>query len=142
MIDNPFFFGSFTLSALAVGDLFSFSIPAPIAIDIKPQGCPNPLKTKSKGVTPVAVLRTSDFDVTVVDIASLRLGGVAAIRSSVEDVATPFTLINGLDDAYHCHDLGPDSEVRVLTLTGVLEHGTPIEGQDVVVIKAKGRRNY
>jgi hypothetical protein len=95
---------------------------------------------------------------------SLRLGGVAAIRSSVEDVATPFTLINGLDDAYHCHDLGPDSfsdltlkfdteeliqalgevqdgEVRVLTLTGVLQHGTPIEGQDVVVIKAKGGKN-
>jgi hypothetical protein len=133
-------------------------------VDIKPQGCPNPLNTKSKGVTPVAILGTADFDITDIDIASLRLKGVAAIRSAIEDVATPFTPINGLDNAYGCNNFGPDGfddltlkfdtqeliaaldevqdgDVLELTLTGVLQDGTSIEGQDLVVIKAKGGGN-
>jgi hypothetical protein len=135
-----------------------------VFVDIKPQGCPNPLNTKSKGVTSVAILGTADFDITQIDIASLRLEGVAPVRSSMEDVATPFTPTDGLDDAHDCNDFGPDGfadltlkfdtqdliqalgdvedgEVRVVTLTGVLHDGTPIEGQDVVVIKAKGGGN-
>ncbi|MDH3669561.1 MAG: hypothetical protein OES46_00145 [Gammaproteobacteria bacterium] len=150
------------------GEFYTGTIPLsvfePVALDIKPQNCPNPLNTKSKGVTPVAVLGTADLDVTQIDIASLRLEGVAAIRSAIEDVATPFTPTNGLVDALDCNDFGPDGfddltlkfdsqeliqalgdvedgEVRVLTLIGVLLDGTPIEGHDVVVIKAKGGGN-
>jgi hypothetical protein len=37
----------------------------------------------------VAILGTEDFDVNQIDIASIRLEGVAPIRSSYEDVATP-----------------------------------------------------
>jgi hypothetical protein len=138
--------------------------PISVAFDIKPQSCPNPLNTNSKGMIPVAILGTADLDVTQIDIASLRLEGVAAIHSAIEDVATPFTPTNVLDDAYDCNNFGPDGfedltlkidtqeliaalgdvqdgEVRVLTLTGVLQDGTSIEGQDVVVIKAKGAGN-
>jgi hypothetical protein len=134
---------------------------ATVAIDVKPQSCPNPLNTKSKGVIPVAILGNAGIDVTQIDPASLRLESVAAIRSWIEDVATPFAPTNGLDDAYECNDFGPDGfddltlkfdtqeliaalgevedgEVRILTLSGVLQDGTSIEGQDVVVIKAKG----
>ena len=108
-----------------------------------------------------SVVGASGFDLTQVDIASLRLEDVPAIRSSIEDVATPFEPANGLADSLDCNDFGPDGfddltlkfdtqaltqalgdvqdgEVRVLTLTGVLQDGTPIEGHDVVVIKAKG----
>jgi hypothetical protein len=140
------------------------SLLQPVAVDIKPQGCPNPLNTKSQGVTPVAILGTADVDVTQIDIASVRLEDVAAIRSAIEDVATPYTPTNGLDGAPACTDLGPDGfddltlkfdaqeligalgevedgEVRTVTLTGLLQDGTPIEGEDVVVIKAKGGGN-
>ena len=148
------------------GQFYTGTTPlsVPVAVDVKPQSCPNPLNTKSKGVTPVAILGTVDLDVSQIDIASLRLEGVAAIRSAIEDVATPFEPTNGIVDALDCNDFGSDGfddltlkfdtqtliqalgdvqdgEVRVLTLTGVLQDGTPIEGQDVVVIKAKGRGN-
>jgi hypothetical protein len=60
-----------------------------VPFDIKPESCPNPLNTKSQGVLPVAILGTADFDVNTIDAASIRLAGVAPVRSTVEDVATP-----------------------------------------------------
>lgn len=67
-----------------------------VDVDIKPGSCPNPLNLKSKGVLPVAVLGTEEFDVTTIDPLSILLSreeveeGVAPIRSDYEDVATPF----------------------------------------------------
>lgn len=51
-----------------------------IGIDIKPGSCPNPVNIKSKGVFPVAILGTEDFDVDTIDIASIRLAGVDGHR--------------------------------------------------------------
>jgi hypothetical protein len=154
--------GGITSSGL--GDeitITSVSVPEPAAVpfDIKPQSCPNPINVESKGVIPVAILGTADFDVTQVDPASVQLEGVSPLRWSLEDVATPF---NGLMsfDAFDCTTLGPDGfldltfkyksqevvaalgdfndgDVLVLMLTGNLKEeygGTPIEGMDVVVI--------
>jgi hypothetical protein len=78
----------------------------PVAIDIKPQSCPNPLNVKFKGgsmisaagsgmptgaggVLPVAILGTADFDVSLVDPTTVMLEGVAALRWNMEDVTTP-----------------------------------------------------
>lgn len=74
----------------------SWTVPETIAVDldIKPTSCPNPFNVKAQGVLPVAILGTETFDVTQIDIASLRLETVAPIRSSLEDVATP--LENGV----------------------------------------------
>ena len=58
-------------------------LPTPIiavAVDIKPGSCPNPLNVKSKGVLPVAVLGTEEFDATQMDPASVRLEGVPPLR--------------------------------------------------------------
>lgn len=63
--------------------------PGRVSVDIKPQSCPNPLNVGSSGVFPVAVLGTGDFDVSAIDIASIRLADVAPIRSSLKDAATP-----------------------------------------------------
>ncbi len=60
-----------------------------VAVDIKPGSCPNPLNVESKGMLPVAILGSEDFDVTDIDIAPTRLAGVPPIRSSLEDVAGP-----------------------------------------------------
>jgi hypothetical protein len=43
-------------------------------LDIKPSSYPNSINTKSKGVIPVALLGTDTFDVTTVDVTTLRFG--------------------------------------------------------------------
>ncbi|RZN39009.1 MAG: hypothetical protein EFT35_04125 [Methanophagales archaeon ANME-1-THS] len=134
----------------------------PVFVDIKPGSCPNPLNPKSEGVLPVAVLGTGSFDVTTIDPSTILLTregieeGVAPIRWSYEDVATPFA-----GELCDCHDLNGDgytdlslkfdtqelveklnlSEGKVeLTLTGNLKEefcGTPIKGKDCVWVKSR-----
>ncbi|MQY56694.1 hypothetical protein GH140_00640, partial [bacterium] len=67
-------------------------IEIPVFVDIKPGSCPNPLNLKSKGVLPIAILGTEDFDVTKIDPATLILvregyeePGVSPLRWAYED---------------------------------------------------------
>jgi uncharacterized repeat protein (TIGR01451 family) len=132
-----------------------------VHVDIKPGSCPNPLNVKGEGVLPVAVLGTADFDVVQVDIATLQIEGVAPLRSAYEDATTPFDPATGKEDCFKdCTHEGPDGfldltlkfsaqeivgtlgdvedrECRVLKLTGTLIDGTPIVGEDVVLILKK-----
>jgi hypothetical protein len=128
-----------------------------VKVDIKPRSCPNPLNVESQGVVPVAILGSEDFDVNNIDGASVRLAGVAANRSSLEDSAAPASDGNECE----CTTDGPDGytdltlkfkmsqiavellnatgelvegQELVLTLTGLLYDGTPIEGSDCVVL--------
>lgn len=128
----------------------SQAVAQTIYLDIKPQSCPNPLNTNSRGVLPVAILGTASLDVTTIDVASLLLEGVAPVEDSIEDVATPFD-----GDPCDCDTLGPDGYLDltlkfktqdivaalgavndgdeiILTLTG-----TGITAQDCVIIKKK-----
>jgi len=93
-----------------------------VAVDIKPTSCPNPLNVKDKGVLPVAILGTADFDVTTIDPDSIILNlesstepGIAPLRWSYEDVATPY-----LADDGGCHTLGTDGYMDL-----VLKFDTP-----------------
>ena len=107
----------------------------------------------------MAILGTATFDVTTVDPSSVRLNRVSPLRSALEDTATPFT--GALAGSNSCSTAGPDGftdlvfafsnpavsaslgtvtngQVLVLTLTGNLNAqngGTPITGQDIVVVK-------
>jgi len=124
-----------------------------VDVDVRPSSCPNPVNVKSKGVLPVAILGTEEFDVSTIDIASIFLNGVQAIRSILEDVSAPFDDPNECE----CFTNGPDGfmdltlkfktqqiveslgevntgDILTLPLTGVLNDGTPIEGADCVVI--------
>ena len=128
-----------------------------VPVDIKPTSCRNPLRADGRGVLPVAILGTDDFDVTQVDVSTVALEGVSPLRSSLRDVATPFEPFTGKVDAFDCTDEGPDGfldltlkfdtqeviaalgpvadgDVLVLQLTANLLDGTPIVGEDVVVI--------
>jgi hypothetical protein len=133
-----------------------------VAIDIKPESCPNPLNVKGKGVLPVAILGTADFDVTEIDPATVKLEGVSCIKWAIEDVTTPYEPIE-IPDCLDCSTDGPDGfldltlkfdvqevveaigevnggDCLVLTLTGNLFEefgGTPIVGEDVVLILKK-----
>ncbi len=138
-------------------------VPKPatvVAVDIKPGSCPNPVNVKSKGVLPIAILGTDDYDVTTIDIASIRLAGVEPLRSGYEDVATPVSDNNDCN----CITEGPDGlldltlkfetrrivnaigdvnhgDVLTLQLTGVLYDTIPyetlIEGADCILIRGR-----
>jgi hypothetical protein len=132
-------------------DNIGFGIaPLSVSLDVRPGGCPNPLDNRSQGDLPVALLGTAEFDVSLIDMASLRLQGVAPIRSDHEDVAEPFA-----GDVCGCNENDPDgfidltlkfatqeirdtigmsSGLHTLTLTGALLDGTAIEGQDCVIM--------
>jgi beta propeller repeat protein len=140
-----------------------------VEIDIKPGSCPNSFNVKNKGVMPVAVLGTMDFDVTTIDPETIKLTRepvdcfVQPIRWSYEDVATPFE-----GELCDCHDLNGDGymdltlkfdtqelvsclaleevagETIPLTLSGNLKEengGTPITGEDCVRVLNPGGGN-
>jgi len=143
------------------GDIWvSYLVRREVAVDIKPGSCPNPLNLASRGVLPVAILGSDDLDVNTIDVASIRLAGVAPVRSSYEDVAAPVSDGNECD----CTVAGPDGhtdltlkfktqqiveqivnllgelvdgELLVLNLAGALSDGTPIEGTDCIVLVGK-----
>jgi hypothetical protein len=133
-----------------------------VPVDIKPGSCPNPINTKSKGVLPVAILGTEDFDVTMIDPSTVTLWfddvGVSPLRWEYEDVGTPYG-----GELCGCHDVNGDGytdmtlkfstpEVMALDLTqhtgemveltvggNLLEEhgGTAIEGADCVRVSMK-----
>lgn len=143
------------------GDVYvSYRIPQPVAVDIKPGSCPNPLNLASRGVLPVAILGSDDLDVNAIDVASIRLAGAAPVRSSFEDVAAPVSDGNECECTTEASDsytdltlkfktqqiveqivnlLGElvDGELLVLNLAGALSDGTPIEGTDCIVVVGK-----
>jgi hypothetical protein len=92
------------------------AVPAfetPVPVDVKPGSCPNPFNLTDRGVLPVAVLGTVDFDVMQIDPATVRLvydeQEVAPLRSAYEDVATPYEpFLDKPLDAYACLALGAD----------------------------------
>lgn len=129
-----------------------------VSLDIKPQSCRNPLNVKSKGVLPVAVLGTEELDAAEIDLATIELSGVPPIRWSYEDVSTPaedgkecgcttegtdgftdLTLKFRTQEIVEALGEVDDGDVVVLTLTGKTLDGTPIEGQDCLVIIKKGK---
>jgi hypothetical protein len=136
--------------------------PIGVEIDIKPGSCPNLLDmsseprdaiSKKDGVLPVAVLGSETLDVTEIDLVSLHLEDVAPLSCDVRDVATPAgdgedcvwptPRRDGWDDLLLyfrrtevADSLGPahDGDILELTLTGLLNDGTPVRGTDCVTI--------
>ena len=153
----------FALMALSLMVAPAVMLAAPVAavgpvvvyVDIKPMSCSNPLNVDSKGVLPVAILGTADFDVTQIDPATVLLHGVAPLRSALEDVAaSSYDCTEGPDgyldltlkfntqevvDALCAANVVNDGEWWVLPLMGELEDGTEIVGGDVVFILKKGK---
>lgn len=68
-----------------------------VNVDIKPGSWPNPINIKNKGVIPVAICGTEDFDVTMIDPATIEITingvdeGATPLQWNYEDVATPWT---------------------------------------------------
>jgi hypothetical protein len=142
-----------TVWALLTLERFAPTVVISVSVDVKPMSWPNPLNVNKKGVLPVAILGTEDFDVTQIDPATILLEGVAPLRWALEDVGTagdPLAGPDGFTDLSLKFDaqeivaaLGDvnDGDVIVLHLTGNLKEefgGTDIVGEDVVrIIKKK-----
>ena len=146
------------IAGFVITSLACLSVP----IDIKPESCPNPLNVKSKGVLTVAILGTEGFDVNDIDPSTILLNGKAPLRWAIEDVATPDKPFVGKEECMECTTDGSDGytdlvlkfdtpavvdaigevddgECFVLRLTGELFDGTLIAGEDVVLIRKKGK---
>jgi hypothetical protein len=138
-------FGDNATGLRAIDDVVLERNVVDVDVDVKPGSSSNPLNVTSRGVTPVAILGSSSFDVTTVDPATVKLEGVSALRWSVEDVA-PYDghpdLVLHFDTQELVAAIGSvqDGDVVALALTGNLTSasgGTPIQGEDSVVILNK-----
>jgi hypothetical protein len=132
---------------------YSIGSPIDVTLDIKPGSCPNPVNPASRGVLPVALLGSHDFEVSSIDVSSLQLEGVAPLRSSIEDVGT--SGIGG--DECNCASNEKDGvadllmkfstpelvaslslpgqqQDAILSLNGRMHDGTPFAGRDCVVV--------
>jgi hypothetical protein len=132
-----------------------------VYVDVKPGSCPNALNVGNKGKLPVAIVSSSDFDATDIDVDTIRLQGEAVPdKATIEDVATPYEGM--LSDEYSCHDyesdgkldlnlkfktkdvadaIGPvfDGDVVVLSISGYTRNGELFQGEDVIIVRKKGR---
>jgi hypothetical protein len=138
---------------------------AEVAFDIKPGSCPNPLNTHSNGVLPAAILGSAGIKVRNVDPGSIRLAGVRPQKTGFGDVAAPFWPLTGKTGPRSCNTSGPDGnqdltlkfdtqaivqalrshfgtlrdgQAVVVPLEAKLLDGTPVNGEDVVVLQVPG----
>lgn len=106
--------------------------PVDVQVDIKPGSEQNSINLKSKGVVPVAVLATDDFDATTIDPATAQFAGAAPERWSFEDVDD-----DGDDDIifhFRTQELALDQNSTEATLTANLLTGEEVSGTDEVRI--------
>ena len=115
-------------------EIYKYELVLPVTIDVKPDSFPNSVNPKSKGVIPVAVLTTDDFDATTIDPLSVKFGTNEA--GEVHDVG-------------HEEDVDGDGDIDLLlhfstqatgiacgdtsvTLTGETFDGQTIQGTDSI----------
>lgn len=128
------------LTAEQIEDLLNCGV-IEVEIDIKPGSYPNSINLKSKGVVPVAVLTTGDFDASTVDPDTVEFAGAEPVRWALEDVDDD----SDLDLLLHfkTQDLDLTEDSTEATLTGETLDGVQIEGTDTVNIvpPAKAKPN-
>jgi hypothetical protein len=123
----------------------SFLINSLVQIDIKPNSYPNSVNINGNGIIPVAILGSSDFDVTLIDTSSLIFEGLSVrtkgngdTQCSVKDV-TGANMPEGEPDGYDdlvCQFVDGDgfliTGVGTASVSGNLFDGTPIYGEDSI----------
>ena len=113
-------------------------VAAEVTIDIKPGSWPNSINPNARGVIPVAILTTDDFDASTVDPATVALEGVLSEGKGKSGKS------GSLEDVDHDGDLDlvvqiPNTidwadDATEATLTGMTWDGIPIQGTDSVRI--------
>jgi hypothetical protein len=108
-----------------------------VDIDLKPGSDPNSINLGSKGVVPVAVLTTDDFDASTFDPDTVLFAGAQPVRWTLEDVDGD----GDLDLLFHfkTQELNLTEDSTEATLIGETLDGMQIEGTDTVNIVPRGR---
>ena len=110
-----------------------------VSIDIKPGSDPNSINLKSKGVVPVAVLTTDDFDASTVDPETVLFAGAEPVRWTMEDVDSD----GDMDMLFHFKTQNLtelDEDSTEATLIGYTYDGlNRLIGEDAVNIVPKGK---
>jgi hypothetical protein len=106
-----------------------------VDIDIKPDGFPNSINPRNRGVIPVAILTTSAFDATTVDPTTVRFGATgtqaAPVQSALEDVdgdGHPDLILH-----FRTQQTGIECGDTSASLTGKTTSGQAIQGADFFV---------
>jgi len=89
--------------------------PTGVVMDIRPGSCPNPINRRSRGVIPIALFGSSDFDVEQVDISSLvlfRADGEGGMASPHEGPPGPHTTLGDIGAAGLPGEEGEDCACR------------------------------
>lgn len=123
---------SFTLPAGVYFFSHSAIVVMPLSIDIKPGDGPNSINLKNKGVVPVAILGTDDYDAEEIDSATLLFAGAKPDKVQVGDVNKD----GFMDLILHVRtqDLLLGSGATSADVTGFMKDGTPVKGTDAVRI--------
>lgn len=110
-----------------------------VPMDIKPGSCQSPLNVRSRGVLPVAILGSEEFDVTTIDPATILLTregfeGVSAIRYSYEDVGSP-----SAGELCVCDDLAEEDPIDDGNMDLTLKFRVPelVEGLGLKDVESK-----
>jgi hypothetical protein len=101
--------------------------------DVKPGSDKNPVNPKSRGVIPVAIMGSADFDATQVDYTKVRFGPNEA--SPIHDGHIVDVNSDGFADVlfhFNTIDTGIECGVTHATLTGETFGGSSISGTDAV----------
>jgi hypothetical protein len=123
-----------------------------LVIDIRPGTTPNVVNLRARGVLPVAILGRADFDVTSIDVATVRFGPAAAAPE--HDLLDPEVYLEHLQDVdsdgfldlmthFRIQDLGLSCDMTEATLTVSTTAGNELEATDSIVpyCGATGRRS-
>jgi hypothetical protein len=140
-------------------------LPKPVPVDIKPRACPNRLDVDSHGVLHVAILGTSDLDVTTIDPKTVTMGGVAVLSEQqdplktkkkiklvasklrhrgwiLEDVGTPYEPFDGKIDPHQCNHLGPDGHLDIVlkfNTKEIVESLGDVEDKEAITLQLRGQ---
>lgn len=121
----------------AVGILSTFF---DVAIDIKPGDDANSFNNDSQGVLPVAIFGSENFDVTEIDLSSVRLDSLA-IKSAGKSNKLLAHLEDINEDSFSDYliqiddtDVVFDAGDYVATLTGTLLNGQSFVGTDSIAV--------
>ena len=108
-----------------------------VEIDVKRCSCPNSINLKSRGVVPVVVWTTQDFDASTIDPDTVLFADAEPVRWTLDDVDYD----GDLDLLLHfkTQDLNLTESSTEATLTGTTYGGQPIQGTDSVNIVPKGK---
>ena len=130
-------FGETNPNNFAIVELRYNVIPAlaQVSIDIRPWSDTNPVNPFARGVIPVAILSSEDFDVMDVDVATLVFGPSEA--ASTHPVGGHFQDVNGdgltdLLSHYWIQDTGIAVGHTEACVTGETLDGTPLAGCDFI----------